>query len=60
VESELAIGTKFYIYLPASDKKVAVSKAVDEKLIEGKGRVLRMDDEDMVIEDFNRITLKTK
>jgi CheY-like chemotaxis protein len=48
VESQLGGGTKFYIYLPASRKEITPSTDTKEKPIEGKGRILVMDDEDMI------------
>ncbi|HWR58739.1 MAG TPA: response regulator, partial [Thermodesulfovibrionales bacterium] len=47
VESHAGAGTTFYIYLRASDREVAAPKEV-ERPIEGRGRVLVMDDEEMV------------
>ena len=50
VDSELGKGTVFYIYLPASrEKKVEKEKPVP-KIAEGEGKILVMDDEDMVLE----------
>jgi PAS domain S-box-containing protein len=48
VESELGVGTCFYIYLPASPK--LASRKIDggEGVLAGKGRVLIMDDEDAI------------
>jgi CheY-like chemotaxis protein/two-component sensor histidine kinase len=43
VESQMGVGTTFYIYLPASDKTVPEKEEV--KLIKGQGRILVMDDE---------------
>ncbi len=49
VESQLATGTTFHIYLPASPEAVlAVEKKEEEKLIIGMGRTLVMDDEKYV------------
>lgn len=49
VESQPGKGTAFHIYLPASpDASIAAKR--HESLIEGKGRVLIMDDEDIVIQ----------
>ena len=42
-ESQVGVGTTFYIYLPASDK--AVPEKEEVKLIKGQGRILVMDDE---------------
>lgn len=48
-ESEPGAGTTFYIYLPASlHKEIAPEKAVEEGPIHGKGRILVMDDEEIV------------
>jgi PAS domain S-box-containing protein len=43
VESQLGIGSTFYIYLPASDK--ALPEKEEERMIKGQGRILVMDDE---------------
>ncbi|MFH2011918.1 MAG: ATP-binding protein [Pseudomonadota bacterium] len=43
VESQLGVGTTFHIYLPASEKEV--SEKAETRLIEGRGRILVMDDE---------------
>jgi PAS domain S-box-containing protein len=42
-ESQVGVGTTFYIYLPASDKAVPDKEEI--KLIKGHGRILVMDDE---------------
>lgn len=48
VNSKLGTGTIFHIYLPASDKEI-VSVSSDEKApVSGKGRILVMDDEEMI------------
>jgi CheY-like chemotaxis protein len=43
VDSRVGVGTTFHIYLPASDR--AVPEKEEVKLIEGRGRILVMDDE---------------
>ena len=48
-DSAVGVGTSVYIYLPASKKSIPAKKAeVAEARITGKGRVLVMDDEDMI------------
>lgn len=48
VESDLGAGTTFHIYLQASHKRIPKKKAAEEKPLVGKGRILLMDDEEMV------------
>ncbi len=52
VESELAVGTTLFVYLPASEKKMVapepVPKPVSEKPVVGRGKILMMDDERMI------------
>nr|HID60014.1 response regulator [Desulfobacterales bacterium] len=51
VESELNVGTIFHIYLPALREGLIPEKEVEEEVpIAGRGRVLVMDDEDIVRE----------
>lgn len=50
VESKLGEGTTFHIYLPASDQKKLPQPEEDRKLLAGKGRILVMDDEELVRE----------
>ncbi|MGC2063534.1 MAG: ATP-binding protein, partial [Thermodesulfovibrionales bacterium] len=47
-ESSIGIGTIFTLYLPVSENNFAVEKPAVENLISGKGRILLMDDEEMV------------
>jgi CheY-like chemotaxis protein len=51
-ESEVALGTTLYIYLPASEKEIEelepVQKPVSEKPVVGRGKILVMDDERMI------------
>jgi PAS domain S-box-containing protein len=48
VESRLGVGTTFIIYLPASTEKVVRKELKGESHIPGRGRVLLMDDEEIV------------
>ncbi len=48
VESDLGVGTNFYIYLPASEKEVPESSDIRVIPVVGKGKVLVMDDEEIV------------
>jgi CheY-like chemotaxis protein len=50
VESDLGVGTKFYIYLPASEKEILAKGDIKERPIIGKGRILVMDDDEAVRE----------
>jgi len=47
-ESKLGVGTTINIYLPASEIEVPVKKKLEEKVIVGKGKILIMDDEEMI------------
>lgn len=48
VESKPDVGTTFHIYLPASEKEIPEPTEEGERLLEGRGRVLLMDDEESV------------
>jgi CheY-like chemotaxis protein len=48
VESSPGAGTSIIFYLPASDQEVVLEKAPRAELITGQGRILVMDDEEMV------------
>ena len=50
VESEPGIGTVFYVYLPVSDKAVAGHKDSERWVVAGEGKILLMDDEEMIRE----------
>jgi PAS domain S-box-containing protein len=43
-ESQLGVGSTFFIHLPASEKEIAREKPLEEKSFVGQGRVLVMDD----------------
>ncbi|HKQ32294.1 MAG TPA: response regulator, partial [Thermodesulfobacteriota bacterium] len=44
VESELHVGTKFVIYLPAKGYSVSAEVSIESRIKKGRGRVLIMDD----------------
>jgi PAS domain S-box-containing protein len=44
VESELHVGTKFVIYLPAKGYSVSAEASIENRIKKGRGRVLIMDD----------------
>jgi two-component system cell cycle sensor histidine kinase/response regulator CckA len=48
VESQLGFGSTFIIYLPASPKKVPKKKFAEGKPLAGRGKILVMDDEEVV------------
>ncbi|MGV8119186.1 MAG: PAS domain S-box protein [Candidatus Xenobiia bacterium LiM19] len=50
VESELGLGTTFYIYLPASPHRIVKSEASGNEPVTGSGHILIMDDEEAIRE----------
>lgn len=50
VKSKKGHGTTFSIYLPASEKRVQKAVKTTERLIEGTGTVLLVDDEDVILQ----------
>jgi PAS domain S-box-containing protein len=56
VESKPGTGTTFHIYLPASEKQApAEEEAVMETTLRGKGRILVMDDEEIIREMLSKM-----
>ncbi len=49
-ESKLGVGTTFSFYLPASHKEIPAKRIAPKRLYAGKGKILVMDDEQMVRE----------
>ncbi|MFP3869998.1 MAG: ATP-binding protein [Syntrophobacteria bacterium] len=47
VESKLGAGTTFHIYLPASEKSIPEPEA-EREAVSGKGKILLMDDEEVI------------
>ena len=58
VESVTGKGTTFYIYFPASEKKLSQVSATTGKVIKGSGTVLLVDDEEMVLDIGARLLQK--
>lgn len=50
VESEVGVGTTFVIYLPASREPFERKEEKPTKMVGGEGRILIMDDEEIVLE----------
>lgn len=48
VETEKGIGTTFQVYLPASGNGNPLPRSEEERVVEGKGKILVMDDEETV------------
>lgn len=48
VESELGAGTTFHIYLPASEKEPEATDCFQKNSLNGKGKILLMDDEQII------------
>jgi two-component system, cell cycle sensor histidine kinase and response regulator CckA len=55
VESKLGVGTTFSIYLPAVEQQVTPQPEEDRELLVGTGKILVMDDEEMVREVLGRM-----
>ena len=55
IESEVGIGTIFHIYLPATEKRQKILQKETAKVARGAGKILLMDDEEMILEIMNKI-----
>ncbi|NDA67505.1 MAG: PAS domain S-box protein, partial [Verrucomicrobia bacterium] len=49
-DSTLGVGSEFHVYLPASDKPVKPVQPVQPAPVQGQGRILVMDDEELIRE----------
>ena len=50
VESTLGVGSEFHVLLPASDKQVKPAAPEPVGMVQGQGRILVMDDEELICE----------
>jgi two-component system, cell cycle sensor histidine kinase and response regulator CckA len=57
-ESEVGVGTKYYIYLPAIESKALNHKKEIENPITGQGKILIMDDDENVRDVLNKMLTK--
>ena len=58
VESKPGVETTFYIYLPAVERQVTPQPEEDRELLVGKGKILVMDDEEMIREVLGRMLVR--
>jgi PAS domain S-box-containing protein len=58
VESELGKTTTFFIYLPTSNKKGEKKKKPMKKISSGYGKVLLMDDDEMILDSTSELLRK--
>jgi CheY-like chemotaxis protein len=57
VESKIGVGSALNIYLPASMEKVSIKKTVEDEPIHGTGKVLIMDDDELVRDSLGQILI---
>ncbi len=55
VESTMGVGTTFHIFLPASDQQKVPQPGPERKALLGKGKILVMDDEEIVREVLGKM-----
>jgi PAS domain S-box-containing protein len=59
VESKVAQGSSFKIYLPAIDRREAETPTVDEDLYDGKGQLVLVVDDEIAIREITKESLET-
>jgi len=57
IESELGVGSVFNIYLPASMEKVKIKKPAEDESVTETGKVLIMDDDELVRDSLGQILI---
>lgn len=58
VQSKPGVGTKFHIYLPANERTLRRVSRPEKKISQGKGRILLMDDEELIKKATGRMLKK--
>jgi two-component system cell cycle sensor histidine kinase/response regulator CckA len=58
VESEVGVGSTFSIYLPALEAGVAAPEPQTEESVQGQGRILVMDDEEVVRDVLGKMLMR--
>jgi PAS domain S-box-containing protein len=54
-ESEVSVGSSFYVYIPASQKELQAPLNSEQTVVAGTGRILLMDDEESIREVASEI-----
>jgi two-component system cell cycle sensor histidine kinase/response regulator CckA len=55
VESELGTGATFHVYLPATEAPAPAGEAFERPMVQGAGRILVVDDEEMIRQILERV-----
>ena len=57
VKAEKDMGTIFHIYLPASERKLQAIRDNTDNSLEGKGKILIMDDDEIVLKSIGKMLI---